>query len=276
MPQELEDLEDLTVSDPDVEKYDVLLVVPDATSVTTPSSRAPLTLHQRLLQLPKEVRNIIAGGIAGMVAKSVVAPLDRIKILYQVTSAEFRIRNIPTVTRNIIVNEGWSALWKGNIATMLRVFPYAGVQFMVFDRVKMWYLRQHELLGIRVDATNAAAHTNPRKFGLTAMESLVAGMIAGTISVTCTYPLDLTRAQLAVLKRHKHSDASKTKGFVRVLLDNYRRSGVAGLFRGMPITLFGILPYSGIAFALNEQGKREVGTCTFLPGICCFTYSTAH
>jgi hypothetical protein len=208
-----------------------------------------------------------------MVAKSIVAPVDRIKILFQVTSAEFKIRNIPMVTRNIIVNEGWSALWKGNIATLLRVFPYAGVQFMVFDRIKMWYLRQHDEVGRR-EATRAGeakpaplskqgtSAASGYKFGLTPTESLVAGMIAGTVSVMCTYPLDLTRAQLAVLRKHKHhhqqQNQPKTKGFVRVLLDNYRRGGVLGLFRGMPVTLFGILPYSGIAFALNEQGKREV------------------
>jgi hypothetical protein len=35
--------------------------------------------------------------------------------------------------------------------------------------------------------------------------------------------------------------------------------GVAGLFRGITPTLLGILPYSGIAFTFNEQGKRKVG-----------------
>jgi Mitochondrial carrier protein len=34
--------------------------------------------------------------------------------------------------------------------------------------------------------------------------------------------------------------------------------GIRGLFRGLMPTVIGILPYSGIAFALNEQGKRKV------------------
>jgi Mitochondrial carrier protein len=302
MPQELEDPEDLTVSDTDVGRYKVLEVAVAVTGADVGATTSPATLadsskgggglqhglplglsseaavvatfQDQMHRLPKEIRNIIAGGAAGMLAKSVVAPLDRIKILYQVTSAEFKIRNIPTVVRNIVANEGYAALWKGNIATLLRVFPYAGVQFMVFDWIKMWQLRKHEMHDEKQQqqpppgrTEDSPANQHSRKFGLTAMESLEAGMVAGTVSVVCTYPLDLARAQLAVLRRHKHphhgghsqqQTPSKTKGLVRVILDNYRRAGLAGLFRGMPVTLFGILPYSGIAFALNEQGKREV------------------
>jgi solute carrier family 25 protein 42 len=144
------------------------------------------------------------------------------------------------------------ALWKGNTATMLRVFPYSGIQFMVFERAKGHFLREHER-GIYLFADT----TNERKFGLTAMESLLAGMIAGTCSVICTYPLDLARAQLAVLKRHTEP-SFVNQGFTGVMTNNYTQRGVRGLVRGLSPTLLGILPYSGMAFCLNEQGKREV------------------
>eukprot|EP00569_Conticribra_weissflogii_P010310 CAMPEP_0171376154 /NCGR_PEP_ID=MMETSP0879-20121228/18201_1 /TAXON_ID=67004 /ORGANISM="Thalassiosira weissflogii, Strain CCMP1336" /LENGTH=138 /DNA_ID=CAMNT_0011885937 /DNA_START=272 /DNA_END=685 /DNA_ORIENTATION=- len=101
--------------------------------------------HPMLTQihtLPKELRNLLAGGLAGMIAKTVVAPIDRIKILYQVTSAPFRLRDVPKVAYSIIEKEGYSALWKGNLATMMRVFPYSGIQFMVFDRLKMQFLQE--------------------------------------------------------------------------------------------------------------------------------------
>ena len=207
-------------------------------------------LESGVSKLPKELRNLFAGGIAGMVAKSVVAPFDRIKILYQVTNAEFRLRKVPSVARTIIDTEGWAALWKGNTATLIRVFPYSGIQFMVFDWYKSYYLYQHR----------RGSQQHPmEKWGLTPLESLFAGMIAGTVSVICTYPLDLTRAQLAVLRKHK---TGHTPGFRSVLLHNYHRSGFEGLFRGITPTLLGILPYSGIAFALNEQGKRKIHNLT--------------
>ena len=189
--------------------------------VDTP--RRPLKSFTRddLLKLPQEVRNALAGGVAGMVAKSVVAPIDRIKILYQVSSAHFHLRDVPHVAYNIVQNEGLSALWKGNTATLIRVFPYSGIQFMVFDRCKIFFLHQHA-----ENARMGEGEVN-RAWGLSPVESLISGSLAGAVSVVCTYPLDLTRAQLAVTKRKKHHH---NIGFVGVLGQNYKHRVSFGLY----------------------------------------------
>ncbi|KAL7533114.1 hypothetical protein ACHAXR_005053 [Thalassiosira sp. AJA248-18] len=257
--------------------------------------------------LPKEARNLIAGGLAGMLAKSVVAPIDRIKILYQVTSAQFRLRDVPKVAYSITEKEGWAALWKGNTATMMRVFPYSGIQFMIFDYCKLHFLGEDERR-TRNNATRMASTISHRgtiakketlptntagekkKAGLTPIESLVSGMIAGTISVLCIYPLDLARAQLAVLRKTKRqptattipaavnkgitmpitsttkldgqlgigSSKKSTKGIGYVLRTSYQQGGARGLYRGITPTILGILPYSGVAFTINEQAKRQI------------------
>lgn len=238
------------------------------------------SLKDEVAKLPKEVRNIVAGGIAGMVAKTVVAPLERIKILYQVSAEKFMLRQVPVVALHIIQREGFTALWRGNTATMLRVFPYSGIQFMVFDGCKTYLLKEHERLDkIKMKGRNAEERL--KHFGLSPLESLLSGMTAGAVSVCvsslstrmnlkmsqpppdsslssflqCTYPLDLTRAQLALHRSHPHS---KSIGFITVIRNNFGRGGFRGLFRGLSPTILGILPYSGIAFALNEQGKRKV------------------
>ena len=102
----------------------------------------------------------------------------------------------------------------------------------------------------------AAPHSNI-SWGMTPLESLEAGMIAGAVSVAMTYPLDLVRSQLSVLRQH--SSAKQNIGFVALIKENYQARGIrSGLFRGIGPTLMGILPYSGIAFLLNEQGKRQI------------------
>ncbi len=175
-------------------------------------------IQEDMMKLPKEIRNIFAGGIAGMIAKTFVAPFDRIKILYQISSARFQFTKVPSVAMRIIREEGPTALWKGNTATMIRVFPYSGIQFMIYDRCKTFLLREQEILYARRRAEDP--NTPKPTWGLTPKESLLSGMVAGAISVVCTYPLDLTRAQLAVLRKHK--DPSANMSFYRVITDNYR------------------------------------------------------
>ena len=220
-------------------------------------------LQQKMLKFPREVRNLVAGGLAGMLAKSIVAPFDRIKILYQVSSAHFHLWKVPQIAYRIVKEEGLSALWKGNTATLVRVFPYSGIQFMVFDRCKTFMLKEQEIKYLTEKDIAIRSNRQPPpkpKWGLSPVESLCAGMVAGATSVVATYPLDLTRAQLAVLRTKKNDVNSKSKhqGFVSTLVDNYRSRGTVGLFRGITPTLIGILPYSGLAFAFNEQGKRKV------------------
>lgn len=47
------------------------------------------------------LKRIIAGGLAGMIAKTVVAPVDRIKILFQVTNEKFSFRKVPLEVKGV-------------------------------------------------------------------------------------------------------------------------------------------------------------------------------
>ena len=197
---------------------DSSIIQSKATTVVSTSKNHNNAIHAQILLLPKELRNLLAGGLAGMTAKTIVAPIDRIKIIYQVSSAPFHLRMVPKVAWNIIQTEGIAALWKGNTATMIRVFPYSGIQFMVFAKFKAYFLNQQiqrqKNLG-----------KNTEKEGMSPLESLIGGSCAGALSVLFTYPLDLTRAQLAVIKKKTYVDSfgtqKKNVGFTGLLINNY-------------------------------------------------------
>jgi len=85
--------------------------------------------------------SFLSGGLAGIVAKTVVAPFDRIKILYQVIiSFNFFCFNPHKTTKRsftyksgiqealfICRTEGARGLWRGNIATIAQIFPFAAI-----------------------------------------------------------------------------------------------------------------------------------------------------
>ncbi len=113
-------------------------------------------LHLESLETPiphlssvqESIKRLAAGGLAGLVAKSVVAPVDRMKILFQVTSGRFSLNRLLVLIKDISREEGPKGFFKGNSATMIRVFPYAGVQFFTFDSLKNMSLRRTAKVGL--------------------------------------------------------------------------------------------------------------------------------
>ncbi|KAH0536177.1 coenzyme A transporter, partial [Trichoglossum hirsutum] len=84
-------------------------------------------------------------------AKTLVAPLDRVKILFQTSNPQFHsYANHPFgVVRamNIIYHQdGSRGLFRGHSATLLRIFPYAAVKFLAYEQFRAVFIpdKQHE------------------------------------------------------------------------------------------------------------------------------------
>lgn len=177
----------------------------------------------------KTLRELLAGAGAGAVGKTIIAPLDRTKIIFQVSESRvFSWRAVWDELQRILHEEGARALWKGHSATLSRVVPYAAIQFASFDFFKRRVLP-----------------SPPTWYQL-----LLAGASAGAISVIITYPLDLMRARMAV--GHHHGSV------YRNLREVHQTRGFRALYRGLNPTLLGILPYAGLSFSFFEMSKRKV------------------
>ena len=59
------------------------------------------------------VKSLLAGGVAGMAAKTTVAPLDRVKILLQAQSVHYKDLSVTSALRRVVHLESVSALFKG-------------------------------------------------------------------------------------------------------------------------------------------------------------------
>mmetsp|Transcript_41103 Transcript_41103/g.97368 ORF Transcript_41103/g.97368 Transcript_41103/m.97368 type:complete len:341 (+) Transcript_41103:286-1308(+) len=187
------------------------------------------------------LKRLFAGGIAGAFAKTVIAPLDRTKIIFQTSDKIFTGRNAMAEMANIVKYEGIKGLWRGNSATVARVIPYAGIQFASFDVYKR--------------------ALRPQDGGVTSLQRLLAGSAAGATAVAITYPLDLLRARLAVSVQQKQSGSGV---WWDAVTGGTGKISLRGLYRGLNPTLLGILPYAGIAFltrdTLNHMAAKRYDT----------------
>lgn len=180
-------------------------------------------------------RSFAAGGGAGIIARTASAPLDRIKLLFQVQAVASSGTSATAYTGvgqafyKIYSEEGILSFWKGNGVNVIRVAPYAAAQLSSNDYYKTLLADEHGKLGV------------PQR--------LLAGAMAGMTGTALTHPLDTVRLRLA-LPNHGY------KGMVHCFSTVYRMEGVGALYKGLGPTLAGIAPYAAINFASYDIAKR--------------------
>lgn len=181
------------------------------------------------------LKNLLAGGVAGMCSKTTVAPLDRIKILLQAHSHHYKHLGVFSGLRHIVLHESFLALYKGNGAQMVRIFPYAATQFTAFEIYKKYLLA-----------------VSPRIKLVQHADKFIAGAAAGVTAVALTYPLDTIRARLAFQVKGEHIYS----GIVHTAVEIFQKEGgFKALYRGFVPTLMGMVPYAGFSFYCFEMLK---------------------
>lgn len=214
-----------------------------SSSNSSGSVNSSLFISNKLNQLKDSFsKSMVAGGIAGAVAKTSIAPFERMKIIFQISTNEFSLKQVKNEMVHIVRHEGVTSLWRGHTASLIRVIPYSSIQLSAHDVVKRFFQNQ----------------TNEKE--LKPHLRVLSGSIAGGVSVMCTYPLDLLRARLAVDKNIQSTlvDGNKTMRIGKLgncVVNVVKTHGVAGLFKGLTPTMLGILPYSGLAFGSFETLK---------------------
>lgn len=195
----------------------------------------------------KETNNalsyVFAGGTAGMVSRTCVAPIERVKIMFQVSRSGTvgALNGYTHIVPNIIREEGVLALWKGNSAAVARVVPYMSIQFLMYEKYGAMFKKK--FTDVIADPTGQRVACN-----------LCSGSMAGMTAVVATYPLDVVRARLAMQSYGKAT--TDYKGFLDALTRIPKEEGWRSCYRGMGATLIGVAPYTGLKFATYEGGKQ--------------------
>ncbi|KAF7495585.1 hypothetical protein SSS_02232 [Sarcoptes scabiei] len=164
-------------------------------------------------------------------AKTAIAPMDRTKIYFQTHQKTFTFNGALDYLILSYKKRGFTSLWRGNSASMARVVPYAAIQYSSHEQFK-------HLLKVE---TNLQKKAHPHR-------SFIAGSLAGVVSTSCTYPLDVARARMAV--------DSSYKSLTEVFTQSIQRYGIKNLYRGFIPTVCGVIPYAGCSFFTYETLKR--------------------
>ncbi|CAI2375861.1 unnamed protein product [Moneuplotes crassus] len=190
----------------------------------------------------KVLNDFIVGGVSAAISKTCVAPIERVKIILQVQA---NTKNLPAHKKydgiidcfvKVTQKQGFWSLWRGNLINVMRYFPTQALNFACKEKFKQYlnpYNRKEE----------------PVKFFA---GNVLSGSAAGATSLCVVYPLDFARTRLAA---DSGKEASREFiGFVDCLTKILKSDGPVGLYRGLPISLLGIVFYRGAYFGLYDTG----------------------
>lgn len=102
-------------------------------------------------KMQETLTQFACGGMAGAIARTTVAPIDRVKIAMQtaaIKGLESKYTSVFGTARQIIKDEGFMRLWRGNLTNCIRVVPNTATQFMSYERYKVLLLGDDKALTV--------------------------------------------------------------------------------------------------------------------------------
>jgi solute carrier family 25 (adenine nucleotide translocator) protein 4/5/6/31 len=180
--------------------------------------------------------DFLLGGVSGAVAKTLTAPIERIKLVIQTQEANPKIRSgeVPRYTgimdcgSRIMKEQGAKRFWDGNFTNCIRYFPTQAFNLAFKDTFKKMFPK----------------YDPKTQFAQFFGANLVSGGLAAAGSLTIVYPLDYARTRLA-------SDVGSGKKTFSGLFDCIQKTaagpgGVMALYTGFGVSVVGIVGYRGL------------------------------
>lgn len=120
------------------------------TDILKPKQYGARAVQLREMISQPVVAAFCAGGVAGAVSRTVVSPLERLKILFQIQSAgreEYKL-SVGKGLMKMWKEEGWRGFMRGNGTNCIRIVPYSAVQFGSYNLYKKVSILSSKSLGL--------------------------------------------------------------------------------------------------------------------------------
>jgi len=192
--------------------------------------------------------DFLMGGVSAAVSKTAAAPIERVKLLIQNQDEMIKQGRLSQPYKGIgecfsrtIKDEGFSSLYRGNTANVIRYFPTQALNFAFKDYFK-------RTLGFNKERDG---------YWWWFAGNMASGGAAGATSLAFVYSLDYARTRLAndAKSSKKGGGERQFNGLVDVYKKTIASDGIAGLYRGFTISCVGIIVYRGLYFGMYDSLK---------------------
>ncbi|GAB0189378.1 ADP/ATP translocase 1 [Grus japonensis] len=171
-------------------------------------------------------KDLLAGGVAAAISKTVVAPIERVKLLLQVQASSKQIRvdqqykGMVDCFMRIPKEQGFFSFWRGNLANVIRYFPTQALNFAFKDKYKQIFMS-------KVDKEKQGLLPNPKQTPF--ILSFFIAQVVTTFSGILSYPFDTVRRRMMM---QSGETERQYKGTVDCFMKIYEQEGFNAFFRG--------------------------------------------
>ncbi|KAL9234263.1 hypothetical protein vseg_009151 [Gypsophila vaccaria] len=170
-------------------------------------------------------KHLWSGAVAAMLARTVVAPLERLKLEYIVRGEQ---KNILELVRTIAVTQGLRGFWKGNFLNILRTAPFKAINFCAYDTYRKQLCKLHLMEG----TANA--------------ERFIAGAAAGITATVICLPLDTIRTRIVA------HGGEQLGGVIGAFHHMIKTEGFFSLYKGLLPSIMSIAPSSAVFYGVYD------------------------
>uniref|UniRef100_H2YEW9 ADP/ATP translocase n=1 Tax=Ciona savignyi TaxID=51511 RepID=H2YEW9_CIOSA len=225
------------------------------------------------------LRDMAVGGSAAAVAKTTIAPIERVKLLLQLQATSTQItpgqqyKGIIDCLVRLPKEQGVLSYWRGNLTNVYRYFFAQALNFAFRDLYKGY-------IGPSTKDNNFW-----RVFGL----NMLCGGAAGVSSMCITYPLDFARTRLSADVGIGNS--RQFNGLMHCMRSVASTEGITGLYKGLSLSIPTVIVYRATYFGAFDTAKSMLAapnstplvltwviaqTSTTLAGLICYPLDTVR
>lgn len=139
-------------------------------------------------------------------------------------------------------DEGFFALYKGVVPTLIGAIPYEGIKFGTVGLME-------RLFPLQTDDEN---NQSPPKFS--PIRKMLFGGIGGVMAGLITYPNDTIRRLLQL--QGSRGTQGKYNGYMDCVVQTYQKEGIKRFYRGATINIIRMAPNTAVQFGSYEVLKQ--------------------
>lgn len=182
---------------------------------------------------------LFAGGLAGAVAQTAIYPMDLVKTRLQTYVCEGgKVPKIGAMSRDILVQEGPRAFYRGLVPSLIGIIPYAGIDLAAYETFK------------EMSKKYIIHDSEPGP-----LVQLGCGTFSGALGATCVYPLQVVRTRMQA--QRMNADSAYT-GMSDVFKRTFKSEGLRGFYKGLFPNLLKVVPSASITYMVYEAMKKSL------------------